>query len=459
MRRNPLFSRTRWRLALSYAAVMVTILGAMGATMYYTMYQALRSGAEKELQALAGVLQDEIRPRLGQPDVVPLDLKATIPQLCRPQHNCPKATGHSSSYLRSLLVDSYYLQLFDRQGQLIASAGRQRPFLLNPQRQVVNWVQSNPGPAYLQVAAPLSTINQQNWGYLQISRNLQDIDASLREMRWLLVTSLPLAWVGILIASWLLAGFAMGPMYRSYQHIQQFTADAAHELRTPLAASQATIEATLWNTKPTWEQVKESLTIVQRQNQRLIQLVSDLLLLSQIDSSAYGGKNTAIRKGWEACCLNNIITDLDEELAAMAMAANIHLQTVVDVDYALWVWGNSDQIYRLITNLITNAVKYTPPQGKVTVFLRQRNRMVVVQVQDTGRGIDPTVQGRIFDRFYRVHDNRSRHEGGAGLGLAIVKSIATLHRGRLTVRSRVGEGSTFTLELPKLARKQKHQRR
>jgi signal transduction histidine kinase len=103
-----------------------------------------------------------------------------------------------------------------------------------------------------------------------------------------------------------------------------------------------------------------------------------------------------------------------------------------------------------VTNLIVNAIKYTPPKGQVTVFLRQRNRMAIIQVQDTGVGIDPKAQKRIFDRFYRVYNNRSRHDGGSGLGLAIVKSIATLHRGRLNVQSKVGQGSLFTLELPKL---------
>jgi signal transduction histidine kinase len=113
------------------------------------------------------------------------------------------------------------------------------------------------------------------------------------------------------------------------------------------------------------------------------------------------------------------------------------------------VRGNSEQLYRVVTNLIINAIKYTPAGGKVTVLLRQRNLSAIIQVKDTGRGIDPKDRDKIFDRFYRA--NRSRHDGGSGLGLSIVKSIVTLHGGRLAVRSKVGNGSTFTLELPTIS--------
>ncbi len=277
----------------------------------------------------------------------------------------------------------------------------------------------------------------------------QSLELTLSQLSGLLFLVLAISWSIVLVASWLLAGMAMKPIYRSYQHIQQFTADAAHELRTPLAATQATVESALLT--PQIPPVKEVLTIIQRQNIRLTQLVTDLLLLSQMDLRAYGDKNAKLHQEWEVCNLNNIMADLDEELAAMAIAASINFNTVIEVDQPLWVWGNSEQLYRLVTNLITNAIKYTPANGMVLVALRQRNRTAIIQVQDTGIGIPENVQTRIFDRFYRVQNNRSRHEGGSGLGLAIVKSITRLHKGRLLVYSEVGSGSIFTVELPKLA--------
>ncbi len=280
-------------------------------------------------------------------------------------------------------------------------------------------------------------------------QNLQAPELALWKLSWFLFVVLTLSWLIVLVASWLLAGKAMKPVYHSYQHIQQFTADAAHELRTPLAATQATVESALLT--PQSPQIQEVLAIIQRQNTRLTQLVIDLLLLSRIDSRTHGDRNARLRQGWEVCNLNNIVTDLDEELATTALSAQIHFSTVIEVNQPLLVWGNSEQLYRLVTNLIINAIKYTPAHGRVVVALRQYHRLAIIQVQDTGIGIPANVQMKIFDRFYRVQNDRSRQQGGSGLGLAIAKSIIRLHQGRLMVSSKVGSGSIFTVELPRLS--------
>jgi signal transduction histidine kinase len=458
MQRNRLFSRTRWRLAFSYAAAMALILGIMGGVWHITTQHILMLSATKELDSFVGVVHDEIEAKLSKPGEISKDVMTFLPQMCLTSQNCAENKQQFHRYLKSILVSEYHLQMFDSRGKLVASTGQQLPAKLSIVPEKKQLIISTEGHSYLQRSMLLHDNKSRNWGYLQVSRDLQDVADNLKEVRWLLTVGLPIAWVVILVASWILAGSAMKPIYRSYQHIQQFTADAAHELRTPLAATQATVESALLQPGAEWPQVQDVLTIIQRQNQRLIQLVADLLLLSRIDLRAYGGRSTGFRQEWEACCLNNIVADLDEELAAMAMAADIQLTTVMSVNHALWVWGNSDQLYRLVTNLIVNAIKYTPAKGQVTVFLRQRNRMAIIQVQDTGVGIEFKAQKRIFDRFYRVYNNRSRHDGGSGLGLAIVKSIATLHRGRLSVQSKIGQGSIFTLEVPKLGTRMKKPR-
>lgn len=279
-------------------------------------------------------------------------------------------------------------------------------------------------------------------------QNLQEPELALWKLSWFLFVVLTFSWFIVLVASWLVAGKAMKPVYHSYQHIQQFTADAAHELRTPLAATQATVESALLT--PQSPKTQEVLAIIQRQNTRLTQLVTDLLLLSRIDSRTHGDRDERLRQGWEVCNLNNIVMDLDEELATTALAAQIQFSTVIEVNQPLLVWGNSEQLYRLMTNLIINAIKYTPAHGQVVVALRQQHRSAIVQVQDTGIGIPAPVQMKIFDRFYRVQNDRSRQQGGSGLGLAIAKSIIKLHQGRLTVCSEVGSGSIFTVELPRM---------
>jgi len=232
----------------------------------------------------------------------------------------------------------------------------------------------------------------------------------------------------------------MKPIYASYRQIQQFTADAAHELRTPLAASQATVESALLMPQLDEKEAREILRTIDRQNRRLTQLVADLLLLARMD-------NQPIADRRQLCCLNDLVSDLVEELAAMAIASEVALTSELRVQQ-LNVVGDSDQLYRLVANLIVNAIQYTPAGGKVTVILDCSHIEAIIQVQDTGLGIAATEQGRIFDRFYRVNSDRSRHTGGSGLGLAIAQTIARAHHGSLSTRSELGCGSTFILRLP-----------
>jgi signal transduction histidine kinase len=142
------------------------------------------------------------------------------------------------------------------------------------------------------------------------------------------------------------------------------------------------------------------------------------------------------------------LNDSIEELAAFAIAANVTLKATIQVPQPLCVVGQDEQLYRLLANLITNAIQHTPPQGNVIVSLAQEAHHAIIRVQDTGVGIAPDEQSRIFDRFYRIQRDRSRTSGGSGLGLAIVSAIAKAHQGTVHVESQLGQGSTFTVRLP-----------
>ena len=151
---------------------------------------------------------------------------------------------------------------------------------------------------------------------------------------------------------------------------------------------------------------------------------------------------------WALCCLNDVISDLVEEFAAMAISAQVKLTSTIRVDEEVNIVGDSEQLYRLVSNLIINAIQYTPPGGKVTVILDRSDHYAITQVEDTGIGIPQNEISRIFDRFYRVNSDRSRHTGGSGLGLAIAKAIVKSHQGSLNVQSEFGQGSTFTIKFP-----------
>jgi signal transduction histidine kinase len=177
-----------------------------------------------------------------------------------------------------------------------------------------------------------------------------------------------------------------------------------------------------------------------RQTQRLNQLTSDLLLLSRLDLHLL-----ALRQ--QPCNLQEIASDLVEEFAALALAAQIDLVLELRQPQPLWVHGDPEQLYRLVTNLLNNGLQHTPAGGQVSVRL-DSNGQALLQVADTGVGIAATEQPRIFDRFYRVASDRSRQTGGAGLGLAIAQAIAQAHQGKISLWSQPGQGSVFTLRLP-----------
>ena len=149
----------------------------------------------------------------------------------------------------------------------------------------------------------------------------------------------------------------------------------------------------------------------------------------------------------QSCCLNDLIEDLLEGFSALAIAADLVLISEIQAPLPLIVSGDEEQLYRLVANLVMNAIQYTPAGGKVILRLLQEESAAVIQVQDTGIGIRFEHQQHLFDRFYRISSDRSRNTGGSGLGLTIALAIAKAHQGNLQVQSQPGQGSLFTLRL------------
>ncbi|MEG4084606.1 two-component system sensor histidine kinase RppB [Microcoleus sp. POL10_C6] len=439
MNQNKLFNRTRWKLALSYAAVMGLILSVLGFGVYRVIAHAHWVALDRELESVAGTLHDSLDLELQEPGRLEPIVNELLPNLRLIGVNSIKKQLPHHHIFSSINPSYYYIRLFDYSGKLIAIAGAYPADL----PQVFNstpcqTITDTKGNVYHQISVELHTKNQQDWGYFQVGRSLQDFNDYLSTVKWVLKLGLPTALILVGFSSWLLAGLAMKPIYASYQRIQQFTADAAHELRTPLAASQATVESALLTPQLDEKDARETLRTIDRQNRRLTQLVADLLLLARID-------NQPIAYHPQFCCLNDLVSDLLEELAAMAIAKEVALTSELRVHQPLSVIGDSNQLYRLVSNLIVNAIQYTSPGGKVNVILEKSDHLVLIHVQDTGCGIAAEDQRQIFDRFYRVNSSRDRVTGGSGLGLAIAQAIALAHGGSLTVQSKLGTGSIFTL--------------
>ena len=439
MKYNQVFHTTRLRLAGLYAGTMGFILTLCAIGFYEAMAHSQVSELNHRIESVAGTLHDGLEASLQEPGKLEPSVQKFIPSLCIAGTTCAyKSTA--AHYLGVFQEHGYYIRFVTLSGQLLASAGETTTGLpVHVETGPWQTLEAPDGTRYKQLSLLLKTANRHAWGYMQVGRSLSDIDEHMIWVRLLLLVGWPTAMLLVVIASWWLAGQAMQPIYQSYRQMQQFTADAAHELRTPLAAIQANLESTL-TPEATDMDAWDTLRTVERQNNRLSRLVHDLLLLSRMDLQGLSAKPTA-------CNLNDLVDDLVEEFSALALASNILLTADIQTNTPITTFGSEEQLYRLVANLITNAIQYTPSGGKVIVHLKRDDHHALIQVQDTGIGIPSQEQARIFDRFYRVNSDRSRHTGGSGLGLAIAQAIVQAHQSTIQVHSETGKGSVFTVRL------------
>jgi signal transduction histidine kinase len=448
-RQNQPFHLSRRRLAAWYTGVMTLILMACGFVIHRVVVHARWLNLVQEMQQLAIRLENRIEPALQQPGQIDTAAQSLLPNLCLGAASCAKPVQPhpvEADLLSDLAGKDYCIRFIDRSKQVVASLKLPSTNPTCREPQFWQTLKSRRGEYYHVQLFPLHVGTGEDWGLLQIARSLNDLDLYLMWIELALV-ALILLGVGLVgCASWWLAGLAMRPVEQSYQQMQQFTADAAHELRTPLAALQAIVQTALRSTDLTLTEARAAFQILNRQNHRLSKLVQDLLILSQMDQL----DQQSAGQTFAPCCLNQLIQDLADEFAAFAIAAQIQLTVVLpdQPDQIVQVAADSEQLYRAIANLLSNAIRYTPAQGKVTVRLSHSHSHAVVQVEDTGIGISTADQSRIFNRFYRVDQGRSQDQGGSGLGLAIAQAIVQRHRGSLSVVSELGQGSQFTMLLP-----------
>ena len=215
----------------------------------------------------------------------------------------------------------------------------------------------------------------------------------------------------------------------------------SHELKTPITAIRILAETLVSDKKMAGKQRRRFLSKIRDQSTRLSSIVTDLLALSRLESEnpLLEREPIDLRKVI-AVSLHPLLPDDDDELSASV--------TSELPDSPVTVVGDDEALAQATRNLLDNALKYTPQEGRVWVRLREEGRDAVIEVEDTGIGIEPAHQRRIFERFYRVDKARSRELGGTGLGLSIVRHIALTHGGSVAVDSEVGVGTTFRLTLP-----------
>ncbi|HKA60059.1 MAG TPA: HAMP domain-containing sensor histidine kinase [Gemmatimonadales bacterium] len=224
---------------------------------------------------------------------------------------------------------------------------------------------------------------------------------------------------------------------RAHRALQAFTADASHELRTPLTHLRAQVQWASQEGRSTAE-MREALVAMERGLDRTTKLVEELLLIAR-------GENRQLALAHAPFDLGAVVEEVREITEAMAVEKKLEVRaTPADPARAI---GDAHRTRHILLNLASNAVRYTAA-GSITFATVRNGTEVGVRVRDTGPGIAPEHVERIFDRFFRIDQSRSRELGGTGLGLAIARLLAELQGGRITVESTVGQGSTFTLWLP-----------
>jgi heavy metal sensor kinase len=230
----------------------------------------------------------------------------------------------------------------------------------------------------------------------------------------------------------------IGRLEKAFQRQKQFTSDASHELRAPLAVIEAESSLALQKERPPSD-YRQSLETISQESRQMSSLIEQLLTLARADAGKEQWNFTEVNLG-------RLIANLSADVEVLCQEKGLSCQ--LGQTHDLVIKGDEARLRELFMNLMDNAIRYTPAPGTVSLSLRHEGQMAVVAIKDTGIGIPAEDIPFIFDRFYRVDKSRSRGEGGTGLGLAICQHIAEAHGGKIEVESQVGAGSTFSVWLP-----------
>jgi two-component system, OmpR family, manganese sensing sensor histidine kinase len=360
------------------------------------------------------------------------------------------------------------------------------PNALTPNNQPLTTASpASPDSLILRQVTERVEVGRQVLGYLRVSHPWFEVTKPVRQLVLDLILGIGLMIGAVAAIGWFLSGLAMEPIRESYQRLKQFTADASHELRSPIAIIQTNVQVALSDPDPDPQMQQQHLKVVERLTRRLGRLVDDLLFLARQDSGIVQSRCVSVS-------LDGLLRDVIEEQQMLAEEKGIELvfssmeppaknaasalmptgtvevgllgghssempatATTPPSTQETWstLYADRDQLARLFTNLLGNALQYTPSGGKVDVVLQQLKRsgnyFLQLIVSDTGIGIPAEALPRLFDRFYRVDLARTQASTtGSGLGLAIAQAIVENHRGTIQIDSLLAQGTTVTVTLP-----------
>ncbi len=408
-----MFQQIQKRLLLSYLLVLATILITFAIAVRIVFARSLYNQVVDKLTAL------------GQGAATNAEF----------EHH--KIKIETDFPIQALMQKQQGLQWFDLQGRLISQQGTSLinlPFSKNEVDQL------QVGKLRIQ-AVTLPIINSDEGrliGYVRVSQSLEELDETINKLDWGLSGGIFIALAVSGVGGIWLTRQAMQPIEQSFQRLKQFTADASHELRSPLMAVKSNAAVALKYPEGMRETDAEKFAAIASATNQITQLTEDLLFLARNDRIP--------DKNWEKINFTVILEELIQLYKPQSVIKEIKLQAQIPKD--LYLLGDAVQLRRLFTNLIENALNYTLSGGALEIITSQNNSYLDIKVQDTGVGIVPEDIDKVFERFWRADRSRSYNSGGSGLGLAIALAIAQNHGGSITVTSLIGKGSCFTVRLP-----------
>ena len=462
---NSLFQSTRLRLAFWYTAVTAILLLLFATGVYLYVRSTLIDRIDDTLKHVIEVVERSI---VIQP------IAATTKEY---KVNVEASFRYNVEAVEDDRID---FEWFTPQEQLLWSTFSE-PLDISLHPNKLETVALSPERIYRQVTETIKLDNKV-LGYLRVSHPWFEVTKPIQQLTRDLTIGITIMIASVGSIGWWLAGIAIEPVRQSYSSLRQFTADASHELRNPIATIQTNVQMALAYPEAEPEQQLKQLQIIERLTQRLGKLVNDLLFLARSDSGIS-------QINWQPVQIDALLIEVIEEQKILAKQKEIVLELdivdatqdnsiniqVIDQDDAFTVLGDWDCLARLFTNLIANAIEYSKSSTELSEFstnkilielkeikqnqvarqLRERNRQdyVEIKIKDTGKGIAASELPYIFNRFYRIDPARSKKQGnqlgtGSGLGLAIAKAIVENHKGEIIVESVINKGTTFTVILP-----------